>query len=789
MIGQTISHYRILEKLGEGGMGVVYKAEDTKLKRTVAIKFLPKHLSMHGEERERFLQEAQAASALNHPNICTVYEIDEAGDETFMVMELIEGMTLREWTEKKLEKSDGYRKLSLRETVDLALQVAEGLEKAHEKGIIHRDVKAENIMVTDDGRAKIMDFGLAKLRGASKLTKIGSTVGTLAYMSPEQVEGIETDHRTDIFSFGVLLYEMLAGHLPFRAGHEAALLYEIVNTDPPSLLEIRKSVDAELNRIVLKSLEKNRDERYQSMREVAVDLKRFKRDSEGRRVERPSAVEEAERKEPERPRSRVVAVAGISVLALALVAAAVYFLLPSEKKNSLAVLPFVNVSGNPDADYLSDGITESIINSLSRLPDLRVMARSSVFHYKGSNVDPLKAGHELNVDAVLTGRVLQRGDTLIIRSELVNVADGSQIWGEQYAQQISNVLAMQEEIAKQISTRLVPKLTTDEEKLVSKRFTEDPVAYQFYLKGRYYWNKRTEDGFKKAIENFNEAIDRDPTYALAYAGLADTYMLMGNYSLLPGDVARERAKPAALKAVEMDESLAEAHISLGSFYEAEWKRAEAEREYRRGVELNPNYATGLQWLGEFLVGTGRFEEGMKEIERARSVDPLSLIINTSHAYGLYMMGRYDESIKEFEKTLELDRTFLPALTWSALPYAEKGQFEKAVELTKKAVALSEDYADPWLQLSYIYARSGDKEKAVEILKKVESTFKDAYVSPFSMAVAYAGLGDNDKVFHWLGRAAQEHSLLLPQLLYDPTFQHVRSDARYGELLKQIGLEK
>jgi eukaryotic-like serine/threonine-protein kinase len=797
MIGQTISHYKILEKLGEGGMGVVYKAEDLKLKRIVAIKFLPRRLSVHGEERERFSQEAQAASALNHPNICTIYEIDEVDTESYIVMEYVDGVTLREWIRRKAEQSGGYRKLGLKETLDLAGQIAEGLEKAHEKGIIHRDVKSDNIMVTTDGRAKIMDFGLAKLKGVSKLTKAGSTVGTVAYMSPEQVEGLETDHRTDIFSFGVVLYEMLAGHVPFRAAHETAMMYEIINVEPPSLMEQHKGIDPEVNRVVMKCLEKDREERYQSMREVAVDLKRYRRDSEGRRMRRkPDAREALPIPKPASSKGRLNAnwlKISLAVLgAIALIGLGIYLFIPKATSiNSIAVLPFENVGADPNTEYLSDGITESLINTLSQLSYLSVRSRTSVFHYKGKDVDPIKAGKELGVKAVLVGRVNQRGDNLQISTELVDVSNSNHIWGGQYNRRLSDILTVQEEISREMSQQLSVKLVGEDEKKLTKHPTDNTEAYQLYLKAKFHWNKRTVDDLRKAVDYFNEAIEKDPKFALAYAGLASTYSILPNYSLLPQKEFMPKAEAAAQKALELDGTLAEAHTVLASIKETyQWDWDGADKEFRRALELDPNFPTAHHWYANFLEGQGKLTEALSETKRAQELDPLSPVISATVGEVLFYMARYDLAIEQFNKALELDRNALWALVDLGYLHAQQGRFDEAIrDLQRVRQIAGED--DPYGagELGNVYARAGKKEEAMKILNQLlEFSTKDHAVAA-QIAIVYAGLGDNDKAFAWLEKGCAERNPQLEFLKVDPVWANLRSDPRYTAMLKRIGLDK
>ncbi|MFI5251692.1 MAG: protein kinase [Bacteroidota bacterium] len=792
MIGQTISHYKILEKLGEGGMGIVYKAEDTRLHRMVAIKILPTHLAVHGEERERFTLEAQAASAINNPNICTIYEIDETNDDTFIVMEYVEGSTVREWIQKKLSETEGFRKTGLTEAIHLAIQIAEGLDKAHEKGIVHRDIKSENVMVTPDGRAKIMDFGLAKLRGVSKLTKVGSTVGTLAYMSPEQIEGLETDHRTDIFSFGVLLYEMITGKLPFLAAHEAAIMYEIINVVPQQPSQVRQTVDLELDRIVMKCMEKNRDERYQSLKEVVVDLRRFSRDSSGKTMARPATMSDHAHQNksassPRSSRTNIAAIAG-SVILISASLSYYYFTHHPSSIDSLAVLPFVNASPDSSMEYLSDGITESLINSLSQLPDLKVMSRNSVFRYKGSNADLQTIGREVGVHAILLGRVLERGDNLSISAELINVSDNSHLWGEQYNRKSADLLAVQEEITRDISDKLKLRLADKDEKHSAKASTENTEAYQLYLKGRYHWNRRSADELRKAIDYFQQAVESDPNYALAYSGIADAYGVLGwfEYGIVSPRDAFPKAKAAALKAVAIDPGLAEGYASLAFAYQHDHDTLAASQNYKRAIELNPSYPTAHHWYSEELMSEGKKDESIEEIKRALTLDPLSLIITRDVGWMYYFARRYDEASVYIQKSLDLDSNFSRGHLLLGLCRIQQGALGDAITEFKTASKFSNETISTAL-LAYCYAKAGKTTEAKDILRSMLSLSSSKYVSPGAIALVYMGLGDREKIFEWLNKAVDDQSGIFGFVKVDPLFDGIRNDPQFVALLHKGGI--
>lgn len=742
MIGQTVSHYKILEVLGGGGMGVVYKAQDLKLKRTVALKFLPSEFTQRTDAKTRLVNEAQAASALQHHNIVTIHEIDETPDgQLFICMDWYEGETLKE----KIEKGP----LQVGEALDIVKQVAEGLSKAHQAGLVHRDIKPANIIVTKDRVVKILDFGLAKVAGATQVTRTGTTVGTIAYMSPEQVRGETIDHRSDVWSLGAVLHEMLTGERPFKAKFEAAILYEILNTAPHAVRDLRSNLPVELERIVTRALAKDPGHRYQAAKELVSDLALLRRKIE-------LGMEEG-------------TVSGRA------------------PKSSVAVLPFTNMSADPAQEYFCDGMAEEIINALTKVRELRVVARTSAFSFKGKTEDVREIGRKLNADAVLEGSVRKSGSRLRVTAQLISVSDGYHIWSDRYDRNMEDVFTVQDEISRTIVEKLTAELVRKPPGELVRRYTENLKAYHLYLRGRFHQNRRTKPDLEESARSFEGAIKEDDNYALAYAGLADTYALFGFYCVLPPKEAFPRAKSLAMKAIELDASLAEAYASLGyARVQYDWGDSDgAERAFLRAIELNPNYAAAHHWYGLFLMLAGRMEESVAHARLALECDPFSLIVHTFLNWVTYLRREYDPTVEGLKKTLEFDRDFVPAHFFLGLALTQQQKLDEAASEIERADVTFGGSGLFRAARAYALALGGRKADAEAILSSFGGPSGSMYVPKYYVAAARLAMGQTQSAFEHLEEAYVERDFWLKFLSVDPIFDSVRSDPRCVALLGKM----
>jgi TolB-like protein/Tfp pilus assembly protein PilF/predicted Ser/Thr protein kinase len=736
VIGKTISHYRIIEKLGEGGMGVVYKAEDLSLERPVALKFLSARTAGTEEDASRFVHEAKAAASLNHPNICTIYEIGEDDGRTFIAMECVEGENLR----ARMQKAP----LPLDEALTIAADIARGLAAAHEKGIVHRDIKPANIVVTPTRMVKIMDFGLARVAGGAHHTRAGTTVGTVAYMSPEQARGEDVDHRTDIWSLGVVLYEMLTGRRPFPGDRDMAVIYSILNTVYTEPTDLRPDLPQELDGCMRKMLAKRRDDRYGSALEVAGDL------------------------------FALLGVADSGLLTRSIAVA-------TRAQPSVAVLPFANLSADPEQEYFCDGMAEEIINSLTHLDGMRVVARTSSFAFKGKNEDAREMGRQLGVATLLEGSVRRAGNRLRVTTQLVNVSDGCHLWSERFDREMEDVFAIQDEISLAVTNALKVRLLGADKAKVVKRHTVSFAAYRAYMKGRYHWFIRSSSDIEKAIGYLEEAVAIDPEYALAYAGLADCYGVLPMYRPISPDEVYPRAKAAAMKALELDDSLAEAHAALSCIMENyEWDWAGSDREIERAIELNPGYATAYQWKAEDLITRGRFDEAVEVMNKARELDPLSLFMNARVGMAFYYARRYDDARVMLETTLEVDPTFDQARYFLSLVYAIEDRYEEAIDL------ITDESFRAWGAM--LHAWNGDEERARAVMDETLSRGSGGYDWPSVQAGLRFALGDVDGCFEWMERAVDVKDPRLPLMMRSPKTDPLRDDPRFAAILERMGLE-
>ncbi len=850
MIGQTLSHYLILKKLGAGGMGDVYLASDDRLGRKLALKVLPAQFMQDAERVKRFEQEARAASALNHPNIITIYEIGHHGNLHYLATEYIEGETLR--------SRMNARRLTVDEAIEIALQTAAALQAAHNAGIAHRDIKPENIMLRPDGYVKVLDFGLAKLTeraspAAEDLeaetkslfeTQPGLVIGTIAYMSPEQARGQRVDGRTDIFSLGVVLYEMIAGKRPFSGPTTSDVIASLLTSAPERLLEHLPTAPIELEQIINRMLAKNRDERFQTAQELIAALKRVKTRREpdaaadetrrfdsppelfvapaslhteptppatryetrvsqpaasqtsyetdvipiARTGAQPTAVAQAPVQSIQAPSRRRWLLPALIVLALAAGVALVALWLTSGQSriDSIAVLPFANESNDPEADYLSDGIMEGLINSLSQWPELGVSARNSVIRYRGQEADARVVGRELDVKAVLLGRIARRGKELTINAELVNARNGRQIWGERFTRKISDLMAVQEEIAQKITGKLQFRLNDEVAKNLAQSLPGNSEAYDLYLKGRYFWNKGSVEDKHKADEFFEAAFAKDPSYALAAAGCAACHAAGADRE--PPAKSMTKAKMVALIALKKNGKLADPHLTLaGVNLRYDWNFDDAEREFKRAIELEPKNPMARLQYAEFLALMGRRKEALNELNVARRLDPRSLPVNQAFGTLAYYSNEYRDAVKHLRNTLLLDDNFAPAHTGLGLAYEQQGQTQDAVLEFMRARMLSRESPEKVTALKKAFAEKGREAFWREYLMQLQEESQAHYIPSSAIAAVHVRLGQHDHAFQSLEKAVEERDGGLVELKVEPVFDPLRPNTKFQNVLRRVGL--
>ena len=804
-------------------MGEVYLAEDTRLDRQVALKILPQEFAEDSDRMNRFVREAKSASALNQPNIITIHEIGEAEGTHFIASEYIQGETLH----TRLKQTP----LDLKTTLDIAIQVASALNAAHKAGIIHRDIKPENVMIRPDGLVKILDFGIAKLstkraeptaeEAATALKQQGTSpgviIGTANYMSPEQARGKAVNAQSDIFSFGIVLYEMVTGQRAFTGENAVDVIGAILHKEPTPLNQLAPELPHEIERIINKTLRKDPDVRYQTAGDLLTDLKDAKQE-----LEFQDKLERAVAPQSQRPETQTIFLPATdgqrsptlptssaefitqevkkhklgvmvgSLLVVALLGVGLwffYFRVSAANKtiSSIAVLPFQNKSSDADTDYLSDGLAESLIYRLSQLPNLKVSPTSAVMRYKGKELDAQQIAKELGVQAVMSGRMIQRGENLSISVELVDAANNKIIWGEQHERKMSDLLTTQREIATTITEKLQLKLSGENAKGITKKYTESNEAYQLYLKGRYLWNQRTGESLKRATEFYNQAIEKDPGFALAYAALAETYVLFANYEVSSPADSMPQSKAAALRALELDDSLAEAHSALGWYlcqYEFDW--IGGEKEFRRAIELNPNYATAHQWLASVFAQTKRFDAAQAEIKRASDLDPLSPIIAVNVAFDLWESRRYDEALKQFERTLLLHPDFTVAQQGLCWTYSAMGKSELAITACRKSLDLTKGAWDKG-RLSMVLGSAGHTDEAKKLLQELQTESSQRYIPKMALALAHLGLNQKAEALAMIEQDVAEHGYWVGSMGVEPEFDELRSEPRFKALIKRANL--
>ena len=819
----NLQNYRIVSKLGAGGMGEVYLAHDTRLDRKVALKILPEGLPIDDERMRRFVLEAKAASALNHPNIITIYEIGETDHSHFIAAEYIDGQTLG----SRLKRGP----MPLNAVLDAGAQIASALQAAHEANIIHRDIKPENVMIRPDGLVKLLDFGIAKV--SQPLTGVGGPysdaattiqggtgpgfiVGTASYMSPEQARGQVVDARTDIFSLGVVLYQMLTGKKPFLGDTAMDIIGAILYKEAPPVRQFVPEAPAEIERIINKLLRKNPDERYQTVKEVLIDLKDVRRElefqhklavSSGDKAKAASTNENPSRAQTNSSAEYIVGEIrkrklGLIALVVLLTAAAgvLYFVMvppssappgPSSLASnlpiaSIAVLPFENKSADQETEYLSDGLAEALIYGLSQVPELKVSPTSLVFRYKGKEIDPIKIGNELGVNAVMTGRLAQHGEDLTISAELVDVRNNKLLWGKQYDRKLVDLLTTQREIAREITQNLKLKLSGAAERRATRHYAENPEAYQLYLKGHYYASRYTKEGFNKGIEFFEQASAKDPNFALAYSGLAFCYLNQTDWVFAPKD-SIPKVKQAVANALRIDDTLAEAHTMRAMvLLQYDWDWPAAEQEFKRAIELDPNYALGRSFYAWHLAAMGRFDESVAEDRRALELEPLSSAVNADLGWDLYLARRYDEAIEQLRRAIDQEPNYWVSHVLLGRCYEQKGKLNEAVAEFQKARQIESSIPEVLAALGHGLAMSGRKAEALKIIQELQERSAKEFVPSYAIATVYIGLGMKDEALQYLAKSYGEGSFYMIHLKVEPILDPVRSDPRFADIVRRVG---
>jgi len=781
MIGNIVSHYKIIEKLGEGGMGVVYKAHDTKLDRTVALKFLPPHLGGDETEKKRFLNEAKAASTLDHPNICTIHSIEETNDRNmFIAMAYYEGMSLKQ----KIEQS----MLPIKDVINYSIQIASGLQKAHEKGIVHRDLKPANIFITNDNQIKIIDFGLARVAERSLLTKSNTTLGTVPYMSPEQAQGSNVDHRTDVWALGVIMYELITGQRPFKSEYETALIYSIINEEPDPVSSIRSNVPMELERIIKKAIQKDQKYRYQSVDELLVDLKSVSRDivHDGSK-----GTVSASKINKTNSAGYLKIGIGITIVVALFISLLLFRSSAVNEIRSIAVLPLVNLSGDAEQEYFSDGMTEALITDLAKISALRVISRTSVMQYKNINKPLSDIARELNVDAVVEGAVMRSGQQVRISAQLIEAKTDRHLWANSYTREMSDILLLQSDVARAIADEIKVKLTPQEYARLTEVHHINPDVYELLLKGRYFWNQRTPESLMKAIDFFEQAVSIDPNYAEAYRGLGASYSVLGVFFSDPRD-AFSKAVAYMEKSMELDKNVVGGNLGLGVYnmYHA-WDRQKTLEYFNREVEYHPGFEHVYNVRGLYLTSIGKKSDAIEQFKKALTLDPLSLTINGDFGWAYYLMRRYDDAITQSREVLEIDPNFILSYTTIAAAQTQKGEYDNAISILESIyndITSSTGDIPPIFvaELAYAYAKSGNVGKAKQLIQNLELRTSKEYIDPYLISLIYVALDEFNEAFDWLDKALEVRSSRMVWIDVEPKFDPIRMDPRFRTLREKVG---